>query len=464
MGGFGYYEISRIHNVQLSELSFQINKLRGIAVTINLIEERIDQLGEEEVEEKLVDDINRALLIVKSIKASRGSPFEELDELQKRVEELDLKAKLLVQAGKGEENINLHYNAIKKGLTEIQKQELLLATIMNKELRNKATEQNMIEKEGQLSLILFTSLIILFSLVTSFFISRSITHPLNSLKESTIKFGRGNLNEKSKITSKDEVGDLARSFNQMAADLKSEIEKRKKSEEERIQVEKMATVGTLAAGVAHELNNPLMGILNYIQYVKDKLPKKDKKHEILQNAEKEVVRSSNIVKNLLTFSRTSKEGEERFTEKNIEEVVDRVTNLLAYKLKDITLTKKFKKELIAPIQENKFQQVVLNLLGNAIDSLQGSKIKKIVVTGENKGNNIEISIADTGKGVSNELKEKIFDPFFTTKEVGKGTGLGLSICKNIISQHRGSLHLTTKKGKGTTFTIRLPKKQKGEKK
>lgn len=469
MGGVGYYEISKIHNLKLGSLALEQTKLRGITITLDIIENRIDKLYEEEEEEeigkKLGSDIRRILIILKTIKSRTNTAVQELNEFEKTIIQLESEIKLFIQEkSNNTEEINPYYNSVKEKLSDVKKAEQVLATVMNTNLRDKATKQHAFEKEVQISIIGFTILIILFSILISISVSRSITQALFNLREATMKFRKGNLNARAQVRTKDEIGDLAESFNNMAVDLKKEIEFRKKSEQERIQVEKMATVGTLAAGVAHELNNPMMGILNYIEYCKDNIPKKDKKHKILKRAEKEVQRCIGIVKNLLTFSRTPNEGEEGFKQKKINLIVKRVLKLLSYKLKEVKVTKRFQKNIIAQVQENKIQQVLFNLIGNAIDSVQDSKVKKISIEGINKGSSIEISITDSGRGISPKNMKKIFDPFFTTKEVGKGTGLGLSICNNIINQHNGKLKFKSTVGKGSTFTIILPKNQKSLKK
>ncbi|MGD9108321.1 MAG: ATP-binding protein [Gammaproteobacteria bacterium] len=234
---------------------------------------------------------------------------------------------------------------------------------------------------------------------------------------------------------------------------------KEKNQQLLIQAEKMGALGLFAAGTAHELNNPLMGILNYVEFCIKKTSDDDKVHQVLLDTKKEVDRCIDIVKNLLTFA-PRPISSESFKQTAIVKLVDNVLKLLDYKIvkEKIKVNVEFPQDgLEAPIIADSIQQVFLNLVINAIDALKSSENKEIKIYGEYKNDEAVIVISDTGCGIPNENMDKIFQPFFTTKESGKGTGLGLSIVKDIISEHRGEVTCESKVGTGTTFTIHLPK-------
>ena len=238
------------------------------------------------------------------------------------------------------------------------------------------------------------------------------------------------------------------------------------SQAQLVQAGKMSAVGTMTAGIAHELNNPLMGVINFIQYCIKHTPEDDRRHTVLKDAEREAGRCIDIVQNLLTFSRMEKEGEEDYRKESLALIVERVLKLLSYRFKkeNILFTQDIAEE--TPdifIQVNSIQQVVFNLVNNALDSLQKSEKKEIHVDIHPEGESVQLTIADTGCGIPPENLQKIFDPFFTTKPTGDGTGLGLSISHSIINDHGGEIMCESEPGRGSKFKVLLPiQKRKGK--
>lgn len=225
--------------------------------------------------------------------------------------------------------------------------------------------------------------------------------------------------------------------------------------------EKLASVGTLSAGIAHEINNPLAIILGFTDILLEKFPDGSEEKQILLTIQKHGLNAKKIVENLLGFARYTEHVEKDVDiNQNIQSVLDVISNNLA--INKITLSTDFKKDL-PTIQGDpgELQQVFFNIISNAIAAMKkGGKLS--VSTRLSEDNNfIEILISDTGEGIPKEFRSKIFDPFFTTKAVGEGTGLGLSISYGIISKHRGEITFETKTRSesnitGTTFIIRLP--------
>ena len=233
-----------------------------------------------------------------------------------------------------------------------------------------------------------------------------------------------------------------------------------------MQAGKMGALGTMTAGIAHELNNPMMGILNFVQYCLKHTSPEDRRYTVLQDAESETKRCADIVQNLLTFSRMEQEGEEEYRKVSCKMILDRVLKLLSYRIEKekVLLTEHAAEEIPAIwVKENNIQQVIFNLIGNALDSVKTREKKEIHVDIRPEGKFVQMTIGDTGYGILPENLEKIFDPFFTTKPVGKGTGLGLSICHSIVESHGGEITCESDVGKGTKIRVLLPiEKRRGE--
>ncbi len=241
-------------------------------------------------------------------------------------------------------------------------------------------------------------------------------------------------------------------------DLKKEMSEKKRMENALLQSEKMAAVGQLAGGVAHEINNPLGIILGFAQSVTKKLEPNNPFELPLKSIEREALRCKNLVQDLLTFSRMNKSEREST---NLNDTIETSLSLILAetKIKNVELFKEFSPNLPnAPANKNQIQQVIVNLTNNAMDAMpNGGKLT--VRTKKSLLNNkaaVQIQIQDTGEGIPKNIQTKIFEPFFTTKEVGKGTGLGLSLVYEIIQKHEGRITVESEIGKGTSFYIDLP--------
>ncbi|MBM4054665.1 MAG: HAMP domain-containing protein [Planctomycetes bacterium] len=238
----------------------------------------------------------------------------------------------------------------------------------------------------------------------------------------------------------------------------------KKSEQQLYLSEKMSALGIMAAGVAHELNNPMMGILNYAQYCLRYADKEDKRYAVLKDLEKETKRCIDIVKSLLSFSRTEDASNEAYKKVNCTELIDRVVRLFSYRFdnENAKIIRNYERELPEIwAKPNRMQQVFSNIIGNSLDAVKESEKKEITVSVRLQERCVLISIQDTGSGISPEHMEKIFDPFFTLKPAGRGTGLGLSISQGIVKEHKGDITCSSRPGEGTIFNILLPIEKSG---
>lgn len=325
---------------------------------------------------------------------------------------------------------------------------------------------------------------LLISLSVGIFIWFFVHVPVNKLILGTKEISSGNLGYKIDSRSKDEIGLLGASFNEMSKDLKeakneitawsNQLENRvkekteelEKTQKRNIQIEKMASLGQLSATVAHELNNPIAGILTYSKLIQKKLSKDNmdekEKETILKHLkliESESKRSGDIVKNMLLFSR--QQSVEMKT-KDIREVIESSIDLIAHHLHlhNIELKKYFQVNLPQiNIDENQIKQALLALYVNAVEAMEDNGTLTIKTEWKKPSNYLEIHISDTGKGIPAEVNSQIFEPFFTTKSAVKGVGLGLSSVYAIINKHNGEITVESEIDKGTTFIIKLPLKQ-----
>jgi two-component system NtrC family sensor kinase len=299
-----------------------------------------------------------------------------------------------------------------------------------------------------------------------------VYRPVKELIRGTHRVADGDFAYILPVRSDDELGDLAASFNKMTAEVagvQAHIEeqvRRKTAELERVHrtllnSEKMASIGKLAATVAHEINNPLFGILTYARLVlrellKHDVPQRDEMAEQLQTIERESKRCGELVKNLLTFSRQAPSNREP---NDLNTVVHRAALLVKHKLdmQSIALEESLGEDL-PPVEcdANQIQQVVLVLMVNASEAMPKGGSLRVATGIEPDGEMGFIKVKDTGCGIPEDVLPRIFDPFFTTKEDQNRTGLGLAVAHSIVEQHAGDISVRSAPGDGTEFTVRLP--------
>jgi two-component system NtrC family sensor kinase len=299
--------------------------------------------------------------------------------------------------------------------------------------------------------------------VTGILIWTLIRTPVRKLTAGTRAIAEGDLDYTIPLDQKDEIGELANSFNTMTLELKKAREELERIQAHLIQVEKMVSLGKLCASVAHELNNPLGGILTYARLTQKKLSSSDLTPERVSSMQKdlsivadETTRCGNIVKNLLLFSKRQI-GE--FAVVDLHQILDRCTQLIEHhlKLNHIEMVKSYQDERAEVIcDKDQIQQAFLAILDNAVAAMPQGGTLTIVSNQNLRKKKVRIQIQDTGPGISPEDLPHIFEPFYTTKKEGKGVGLGLSVCYGIIERHDGSIEVSSTPGRGSTFIIELP--------
>ena len=320
-------------------------------------------------------------------------------------------------------------------------------------------EEKFVDLKNKTRLIFFgiTLAGVLAALTISYFLTQQLTNPIRYLVSATQRFADGNFSQKVHIQSKNEIRELGEAFNYMTTALKERDEKLKKYAQQKImESERLATIGQLAAGVAHELNNPLGGILVFGHLLLEKMEKKDPLRDHIEKIVQQTTRCKEIVKGLLDFSRQT---EPQMILTDIHDVLNSALSLLENQtlFQNIRLHKYF---LPSPprvtIDSSQIQQVFINLILNGVEAMEGQGDLTIRTDVSEDGKFFVTQFTDTGCGIPEEHIERLFEPFFTTKEVGKGTGLGLSVSYGIIQRHHGTIDVKSKPGKGTTFIIRLP--------
>jgi two-component system NtrC family sensor kinase len=278
-----------------------------------------------------------------------------------------------------------------------------------------------------------------------------ITQPITELVEANRSLAKGDMTVRVQPSGSGELGLLGRSFNNMAETLQH-------TQQELLHKERLASMGQLAAGVAHEINNPLGTILLYSDVLYKELPEDDPHRADLKMIIDETNRCKTIVADLLNFAR---QHEVMAKVMNLHDLLDEVLKGLAKqpKFEGVRVEKEYAKDLpFIMADPDQLRQVFIILLDNAAEAIETSGTITICTRPADEYW-VEIRISDTGCGIAEENLSKIFSPFFTTKPLGQGTGLGLSIAYGIIKMHRGQINLQSKLGEGTTVTITLPMRQ-----
>lgn len=339
------------------------------------------------------------------------------------------------------------------------------------------TDQSVSESSRQV--LLYTILAVLgVALLSAAFVRQMLHDPLTALKEGTQRVGSGDLGYQIQVRQHGEIADLATSFNTMSCQLR-EAQKEIKAwahtlearvdektrelsgaHEEMLRVERMASIGKLAAVVAHEINNPLAGILTYAKLLKKRLARDaDANQEnitMLDLVESESRRCGDIVRNLMTFGRPTSMNCEPT---DLNAIMDRCVRLVQHQLdlKNIELRLQVATDLPqVRCDAGQIEQVVLALVMNAIDAMPNGGNLTLVTRKTVDPGVVQFEVRDDGVGMPPEILANMFEPFFTTKERGRGLGLGLAISRNIVERHQGQIEVSSELGKGTIFKITLP--------
>ncbi|MDI6766096.1 MAG: cache domain-containing protein [Bacteroidota bacterium] len=298
------------------------------------------------------------------------------------------------------------------------------------------------------------------SMSFSYVIARKISGSINRLVTASREVAHGNLDARVEIKANDELHELADSFNSMASALKNRDQQLKDFARKKImESERLAVVGQLAADVAHEINNPLQGIVAFSHLLLEQKESESSTKDYLKKIVNQADRCTEIIRGLLDFSRQRKPQNKL---SDVHHILKECTSLIENQaiFHNIQIAEDLKQKLPSVvIDPSQIQQVFVNMIINAAEAMDGDGKLTIHTSYDPSDKYIEIEFTDTGHGISEENLDRIFDPFFTTKELGHGTGLGLAISYGIIKEHLGTISVQSEIGKGTTFTVRLPVKE-----
>lgn len=298
----------------------------------------------------------------------------------------------------------------------------------------------------------------LLSVALALFLTRYVTNPIQDLITAMERAEQG-FKARVTVKSADDIGRLGEAFNELIAKLEQAHKQIEQCHfEQMTRADRLASIGELAAGIAHEIKNPLAGIAGVIQVFKNELPVGDHKKIVLEEVLSQVERIDKAVRNLLSFARPP---EPNMTLVDINDLVNRLLDFLSpqFAKYSITAERRLAPELPwLTLDPDLFQQALINIALNAVQAMPlGGKFSvetKSTKPSENNPGSVEMTFNDTGKGIPLENRSRIFNPFFTTRQ--QGTGLGLSITQRIIKQHNGEIHFTSVPGEGSTFKITFP--------
>ena len=417
--------------------------------------------------------------------------IEEVEYIKGSVNELyDLSAKMFLLHGKTRAERTPAMEEFDEKVEEIdEKLDVLLTKI---DEASKASMDSIVSTvtSSRIINISVLAVVILAALGVAFAISRSISNPITKLRNVAIEIGKGDLSKRAQVKSKDEIGELATSFNQMTdeiqkrneqleatneelraaneelqateeelrasnEELQSANDELRETQEQLIRSEKLVVIGQLASGVGHELRNPLGAIKNAAFYIQRRLNKTDlpatepRVIEFINIIDEEVDAANKVITDLLGFSRVAKPTVSPAS------VADVIEDTLRHNPlpENVDLVKDIENNLpMVMVDADQIRQVFVNIVFNAQQAMtEGGRLD---IRARSKEEFVEVAFTDTGDGIPESIISKIFDPLFTTK--AKGIGLGLSVCKSILERHGGDIRVESEEGKGTTFTVSLP--------
>jgi len=324
-------------------------------------------------------------------------------------------------------------------------------------------EQKYVDLRRDMALVFvgITLLGILTAMGLSYVVVRRISVPMRELASAARALARGNLDTRVSVDSRDELGELAEAFNLMAASIQErDTQIKDMATRKLMESERLVLIGQLSANIAHELNNPLQGIVTYAHLGLERLPADSPLRDLAQKTAVQANRCREIIRGLLDFARQRKPSK---TVTDLNAVLRQCVSLVQGQA--LFLNVQFSERLQADLPKaivdpSQIERVFVNMIVNAAEAMTNGGRLALTTRYVPEDSMIEIAFSDTGSGIPPENLEKIFDPFFTTKEVG--TGLGLAISYGIVKEHYGTIAVESRLGQGTTFTIRLPVMEMGE--
>ena len=392
-----------------------------------------------------LDYVRQAEVILRDI-LTMYSKYTLAKNLDRRISEVIMYKESLADLLKRREEGNL---VVPREIIElIGRQGRILTSELEKIVKKERQfTQNLIDKSKMIHLLALVPVFIL-SISIALFLILSVNRPLKTIENAITKIASGDFKNIPEIKTGDEFESLVTSLNNM-------IDELNKRNQQLIHAQKLASLGRLTSGVAHELNNPLNNISTSLQILLEEIEEDnlEYKKELLSGAEKEVERGKEIVRSLLEFAR---ERTLTLTRANFKDLVNSTIKNVKSEIPDNINVKVDIPDNIQVTVGLRIRSVIINLITNAVHAMKTGGEITIRAYKESDKDGFFFKVSDTGEGIPQNIITKIFDPFFTTKEVGKGSGLGLSIIYGIMEQHSGNISVSSEVGKGTTFTCFLP--------
>lgn len=320
-------------------------------------------------------------------------------------------------------------------------------------LRINKDDFSQILKTNTIQRMITTLMIFSIGIILTYVISKRYTKPIDDLTEAAMKVAQGDFTYRLNINRKDEIGKIAESLNFMIQKLEENQSLQKRLRE----AEHLAAIGQLSRTIAHEIRNPLNFINLSIDHIIEKIKRENQNSDeyirLLQSMKQEIYRVNNLVTEYLEYTRPLKLNK---TPSSIIELVDEVVSIIetTAKIEGVSIYKDYKIDFTLSIDTDLMKSCLLNIITNSLHAMKKSEIKQLFIKTDLVGDELLLSITDTGLGVSEEFMDKIFEPFFSTKK--GGLGLGLPLVKKVIEEHSGRIEFSSTFGKGTDIKIYLP--------
>jgi len=443
---------------QLSQLHRTVVLRKDLLLSIKKNQDSIIFQNRHFAMEEASGDQSMAAIVEKCFVCHTSSPFrDKIESLKKQIEGYQVLTGAVFAAGSVSALAGKRAAALAMGSDLIRKMEgIIKVTSANLEKQERAILKKINEKKTLLFIMVTFGPF--FAVGLAFFLIRGLTGPVNSLLNATRRLKAGDLDYRINGLS-DEFGEVAASFNEMADSLKKQMHEMQRTEQLRVS-------GEMAAGLAHEIRNPLTGMKVSIEVLLSELNIEERDKDVLVKVIEQIRNIELLMKNLLNYARPVASQPVMFNvnkilEKTIYFIEKHPSFVAGYPSKQLIreLDKKLPDIFGDPQQ---LQQVFLNLLLNAADAVPEGGNITVKTIHDRQANTVAVLLRDTGKGIPLELIEKIFNPFFTTK--GKGTGLGLAVSRRIVEDHGGSIEVFNNVSSGVTFTVTLPVKTDKERK
>lgn len=443
VGTLSFFDLVRIR--ELTQLVSEVQQLSNALLEARRFEKNYLLYGNSEDLTEARNYLNNARVLVDDVASKRrkAGVLSTMDSLRENLVAYEQSMEMLrmeLQGGKAVSEAQL------RTIRQYGKEMVSLAeNLMASESRRIIS----IIDTLKMQLLISVGVVIALGVTVSIMMFGRLFNTLYIIQTATRRIAQGIFEPLPEVSGESEANTIVRALNAMVRELELR-------QTQLLQAQKLSSIGTLAAGIAHQLNNPLNNISTSSQILLEEMDSADPlfMRKLLNNVESESLRAKEIVQGLLEFSR---ERNFSIVRENLATMVEKTVRLVSSQVPgNVDIVVDVPSGLEVRLDAQRFQEALLNLIINAVHALEG-EAGQVTITAREVEGYVQISVSDTGKGIPAEVRDQIFDPFFTTKVETGGTGLGLSIVYGIIEKHGGKIDVESEIGLGTTFTIRIPK-------